>query len=145
MHNVETRRGYWSRDEELTFLRELLRLERKGTRAVAEIGKAADLRVADLALEMEVLQASSCVLLRKEIEARGGKAVLSLSRKNIFGWHANADLMPAISVASGIQQELMDVIQKALLKLSDPQLRVALVAMRNVHCKSRERLKHLLT
>jgi hypothetical protein len=40
---------------------------------------------------------------------------------------------------------LMDVIQKALLKLSDPQLRVALVAMRNVHCKSRERLKHLLT
>ena len=147
MHQVETCFGYWDRDEELTFLNELLRLEREGTKAFAEIGKAtADLHVADLVLEMEVRQASSCVLLRKEIEARDGRAGLPSSGRSMFrDGHANRDLMQVTSVASSIQQELIEVIQKAILKLADPQLRVALADMQKLHHKNIERLKHLLT
>ena len=49
MHEVDpSYLGYWSRDEALAFLKSLLERERIGTRAFADIGKAADLRTADL-------------------------------------------------------------------------------------------------
>jgi hypothetical protein len=49
MHEVDpSYLGYWSRDEVLAFLKSLLERERIGTRAFADIGKAADLRTADL-------------------------------------------------------------------------------------------------
>ena len=43
--------GYWSSTEVVVFLKSLLEQERIGTKAFADIGYAADLRVADLMLE----------------------------------------------------------------------------------------------
>ena len=43
--------GYWSKEEVLNFLKELLESERIGVEAFAAIGRAADLHVADLVFE----------------------------------------------------------------------------------------------
>jgi hypothetical protein len=63
--------GYWSKEEVLNFLKELLESERIGVKAFAAIGRAADLRVADLVFESELAQGAICVLLKKEIAKRG--------------------------------------------------------------------------
>ena len=44
--------GYWSKEEVLNFLKELLESERIGVKAFAAIGRAADLHVADLVFEV---------------------------------------------------------------------------------------------
>ena len=64
--------GYWSKEEVLRFLNDLLETERVGLRAFAAIGRAADLRVADLVFESELAQGAICVLLKKEIARRKG-------------------------------------------------------------------------
>ena len=64
--------GYWSKEEVLKFLNDLIETERIGLRAFAAIGRAADLRVANLVLESELAQGAICVLLKKEIARRGG-------------------------------------------------------------------------
>ena len=64
--------GYWSKEEALKFLKDLLETERVGLRAFAAIGRAADLHVADLVFESELAQGAICVLLKKEIARRGG-------------------------------------------------------------------------
>jgi hypothetical protein len=126
MSHAEPDFGYWTREDDLTFLCELLKLERKGTKAFAALGKAADLHVADIALELELLQASLCVFLRAEIKARGGKAS-SPGKHTFTEVHGKLGLTKAISIAVANQQELFVAIQKARLKLFDPQLRAALV------------------
>ena len=51
MHEVDpSYLGYWSKEEIVAFLKSLLERERNGTRAFADIGRAADLRIADLIL-----------------------------------------------------------------------------------------------
>ena len=55
MHEVDpSYLGYWSQEEVLVFLKSLLEQERIGTRAFADIGKAADLHTAHLILESEL-------------------------------------------------------------------------------------------
>src|SRR6478672_7813719 len=63
--------GYWSKEELLNFLKELLESERIGVKAFAAIGRAADLHVADLVFESELAQGAICLLLKKEIAMRG--------------------------------------------------------------------------
>lgn len=80
MHEVDPGYfGYWSREEEVVFLKSLLGRERFGTRAFADIGRAADLRIADLILESELDQGSICILLQREIAKRG--AAVAAPRK----------------------------------------------------------------
>ena len=68
MHEVDpSYLGYWSKDEIVAFLKSLLERERIGTRAFADIGNAANLRIADLILESELDQGSICIQLQKEI------------------------------------------------------------------------------
>ena len=57
--------GYWSKEEVLNFLKDLLESERIGVKAFAAIGRAADLHVADLVFESELAQGAICVLLKK--------------------------------------------------------------------------------
>ena len=59
--------GYWSKEDVLTFLKDLLETERVGLRAFAAVGRAVDLRVADLVFESELAQGAICVLLKKEM------------------------------------------------------------------------------
>ena len=55
----------------LHFLKDLLESERIGAEAYAAIGRTADLHVADQVFESELAQGAICVLLEKEIAARG--------------------------------------------------------------------------
>jgi hypothetical protein len=68
--------GYWSKEEVLNFLNELLESERIGVTAYAAIGRTADSHAADLALESELAQGAICILLKKEIAARVGAGML---------------------------------------------------------------------
>lgn len=146
MRQIESSAGYWIRDEELVFLNELLTLKRKVARVYVDNGKGADMRVADVVLEMELLQASFYDFLRREIEARGGQAIVGSPRKEAFKEvSGKCDLMQAILIASRGQRELVETIQKALLIIPDPQLRVALAAVQWLHCKNMGRLKDRLT
>ena len=64
MHEVDPGYfGYWSKEEVAVFLNTLLERERIGTRAFADIGHAADLRIADLILSSRGLRccASFCL------------------------------------------------------------------------------------
>ncbi len=139
---VKSRFGYWIRDEELIFLNELLTLKSAVAKASIQTGKDADRRVADVLLEMELLQASFCDFLRSEIEARGGQAIVGMPGEEAFKEiHAKCDLMQGISIASRCQRELVETIQKALLIIPDPQLRVVLAAVRWLKYRNIERLK----
>jgi hypothetical protein len=53
--------GYWSKEEILNFLKELLEGERIGVTTYAAIGRAADSHVADLAFESELAQGAICI------------------------------------------------------------------------------------
>ena len=78
MHEVDPGYlGYWSQREVLVFLKSLLERERIGTRAFADIGKAADLHTADLILDSELAQGSICVQLRETIATRGAFSIAS--------------------------------------------------------------------
>jgi hypothetical protein len=142
LHQSESDFGYWTREEELAFLNDLLKLERKGTKALADVGRAAKLPVADLVLEAELLQASFSVFLRKEIEARGGKAS-SPAKQSVADFDDRPDLAEAVALAISNQQELVDAIRDALLKLFDPQLRVTLLDMQKLHRLNIDHLKSL--
>jgi hypothetical protein len=142
MRQVRSSFGYWIRDEELVFINELLTLKRAATKVFAQTGKEADRRAADAVLEMELLQASFYDFLRRKIEARGGQAIMGAPGKEGFKEvHAKCDLMQAISIASRCQRELVETIQKALLIIPDPQLRVALAAVQWLKYRNVERLK----
>jgi hypothetical protein len=91
MHEVDpSYLGYWSQEEVLVFLKSLLERERIGTRAFADIGKAAALRTADLILGSELAQASICVLLKNEIAKRGAAATAPLKSSTNGRAHAAA-------------------------------------------------------
>jgi len=142
MRQVKSSFHYWIRDKDLIFLNELLTLKSAVAKASVPTGKDADTRVADVLLELELLQASFYDFLRSEIEARGGQAIIEAPGEEAFKeTHVKCDLMQAISIASSCQRELVEAIQRALLIIPDTQLRVVLAAVRQLKYRNIERLK----
>lgn len=134
MPQVESSVGHRIRDEELVFLNELLALKRKVAETFGENGKETDRRIAEIALEMRLLQASLYDFLLEQIRARGGQAIVgSLGKKAFKDAQPQLILIQAIAVASRGQRELVEANQKAPLKVSDPQLRVAPTAVQKLH------------
>ena len=145
MHEVDPGYlGYWSQREVLVFLKSLLERERIGTRAFADIGKAADLHTADLILESELAQASICVLLKKEIATRGAVAPAPLKRSTNKR-HTKCSLKHAIASATSNQAELVQTIEQAVLNILDSELNSHLMKMLQLHRNQLEQLKTLLT
>jgi hypothetical protein len=135
--------GYWSKEEVLQFLKDLLESERMGTRAFAAIGRAADLHVADLVFESELAQGAICVLLKKEIAARGGAD--APRRKNTAAMlDPKCNLQRAITFARGNQARLSDMIEEAVLNIFDSKLNAKLMYLLLLHRKQVEQLETLL-
>ena len=135
--------GYWSKEEVLRFLKELLEIERMGARAFAEIGRAIDLHTADLVFDSELAQGAICVLLKKEIAAREGSCALRL--KNITGIPGvKCSLQRVISFASCNQAGLADMIEEAVLNIFDSKLNAKLMYLLLLHRKQVEQLETLL-
>jgi hypothetical protein len=135
--------GYWSREEMLHFLEDLLEGERIGTRAFAAIGRAADLRVADLAFESELAQGAICVLLKKEIAARGGAD--GPRQKNAPAMpNPKCSLQRTITFARSNQTRLADMIEEAVLNIFDSKLNAKLMYLLLLHRKQVEQLETFL-
>jgi hypothetical protein len=136
--------GYWSKEEVLNFLKELLGSERIGTKAFAEIGRVADLHTADLVFDCELAQGAICVLLKKEIANRGEAG--TLRRKSTTAMPgAKCSLQRAIAFASCNQTKLADMIAEAVLNIFDPKLNAKLIYLLLLHRKQVEQLETLLT
>ena len=115
MHEVDpSYLGYWSREEMVAFLKSLLERERIGTRAFADIGHAADLRIADLILESELDQGSICILLESEIAKRGA-AVPAPRKRPTDERRVKFSLEQAVASARSNQTELIQTIEEAVL------------------------------
>jgi hypothetical protein len=138
--------GYWSKEEVLHFLRDLLETERIGTRAFAAIGRAADVHVADLAFESELAQGAICVLLKKEIAARGSADSLRQSQKNVVAMpNPTSGLQRTITFARCNQTRLADMIERAVLNIFDSKLNAKLMYLLLLHRKQVEQLETFLT
>ena len=136
--------GYWSKDEVLNFLKELLESERIGIRAFAAIGRAADLHVADLVFESELAQGAICVLLKKEIALRGGTDAVR-SKNTTARPRVKCSLQRVIAFASCNQARLADMIEEAVLNIFDSKLNAKLMYLLMLHRKQVEQLETLLT
>jgi hypothetical protein len=146
VRQVESSIGYRIRDEELVFLNELLTLKRKVARTFAENGEGTGRRIAEVALEMRLLQASFYDFLREQIKARGGQAIAgSLGKRTFKEVHAKVDPDAGDLGRVPRPKRLVEVNQQAILKRSDAQLRVAAAAVQKLHHKTTERFKDLLT
>jgi hypothetical protein len=132
--------GYWSKEEILIFLKQLLDSERIGITAYAEIGRAADSHVADLAFEAELGQGAICILLKKEITARGGADIL---RRRTTAAIPNTDfsLRRRLGFASRNQASLADMIEEAVLNIFDSKLNAKLMYLLLLHRKQVEQLE----
>ena len=129
--------GYWSKEEVLNFLKELLENERIGARAFAEIGRAADLHTADLVFDGELAQGAICVLLKKEIVKRGGARTLRrISTTAIPGVKCSLKRMTAF--ASCNQTRLAYMIEEAVLHIFDSKLNAKLMYLLLLHRKQVE-------
>jgi hypothetical protein len=144
MHEVDPGYlGYWSKEEIVAFLKSLLERERIGTKAFANIGHAADLRIADLILESELDQGSICILLQKEIAKRG--ATVTAPHKCLTNEHGlKFSLEQAVACARWNQTELVQTIEEAVLNILDSELNSHLMKMLQLHRKQIEQLKTLL-
>jgi hypothetical protein len=145
MHEVDPGYfGYWSREEIVAFLKSLLERERIGTRAFADIGQAADLRIADLILESELDQGSICILLQREIAKRGA-AVTTPHKRPANERRVKVSLEQAVASARSNQTALAQTIEEAVLNIFDSELNSHLMKMLQFHRKQIEKLKALLT
>lgn len=130
----------------LQFLTDLLEAERIGTKAFAAIGRVADLHIADLAFESELAQGAICVLLKKEIAARGGASSLRQSQtKTVAMPTSRATLENLITFASFNQTRLSDMIEQAVLNIFDSRLNAKLMYLLLLHRKQVEQLENFLT
>ena len=131
---------YWSGQGVLQFLEQLLEDEGMGIAAYAAIGRTAARHVADLAFESELAQGAICILLRKEIAARGEIDVL---RRKTTPAISNDDcgLQGTIGFASRNQAGLADMIAEAVLNISDPELNSKLIYLLLLHRKQVEQLQ----
>ena len=136
--------GYWSKEEVLKFLKELLEGERIGVKAFAAVGRAADLHVADLIFESELAQGAICLLLKKEIAMRGGTDAVR-SRNTTVMPSVKCSLQRVIAFASCNQARLADMIEEAVLNIFDSTLNAKLVYLLLLHRKQVEQLETLLT
>jgi hypothetical protein len=136
--------GYWSKEEVLNFLKELLESERIGVTAYATIGRAADSHVADLAFESELAQGAICILLKKEIATRTGAGMLRHNRRTA---HPNVEcsLRRMIAFAIRNQARLADMIEDAVLNIFDSKLNAKLMYLLLLHRKQVEQLETFLT
>jgi hypothetical protein len=138
--------GYWSKEEMQHFLKDLLETERIGARAFAAIGRAADIHVADLAFESELAQGAICVLLKKEIAARGGAVSLRQSQKTTVAMpNPKSSLQHTITFARCNQTRLSDMIEQAVLNIFDSKLNAKLMYLLLLHRKQVEQLETFLT
>jgi len=145
MHEVDPGYfGYWSKEEVVAFLKSLLERERIGTKAFADIGHAADLRIADLILESELDQGSICILLQREIANRGA-AVAAPRNRPADELRVKLSLEQAVASARSSQTELIHTIEDAVLSIFDSELNSLLMEMLQLHRKQIEQLKTLLT
>jgi hypothetical protein len=136
--------GYWSKEEVLNFLKELLESERIAIKAFAAIGRAADLHVADLVFESELAQGAICVLLKKEIAMRGGADAVR-SKNTTARPGVKCSLQRVIAFASCNQTRLADMIEEAVLNIFDSKLNAKLMYLLLLHRKQVEQLETLLT
>jgi hypothetical protein len=136
--------GYWSKEELLKFLNELLESERIGVTAYAAIGRTADSNVADLAFESELAQGAICILLKKEIATRAGAGMLRDNRRTA---HPNVEcsLRRMIAFAIRNQARLADMIEEAVLNIFDSKLNAKLMYLLLLHRKQVEQLETFLT
>jgi hypothetical protein len=135
--------GYWSKEEILKFLKELLEGERIGTNAYAAIGRAADLHVAGLIFESELAQGAICLLLKKEIAMRGGIDAVR-SKNTIAMPSAKCSLQRVIAFASCNQTRLANMMEDAVLNIFDSDLNAKLMYLLLLHRKQVEQLETLL-
>jgi len=131
--------GYWSKEEILSFLKQLLDGEHIGLTAYAAIGRAACTHLADLALEAEMGQGAICILLRKEIAARGGTGVLRA--KADANPNIDCSLRSRIRLASRNQAMLADMIEDAVVDIFDSKLNAKLIYLLLLHRKQVEQLE----
>ena len=145
MHEVDpSYLGYWSKEEIVAFLKSLLAQERIGTRAFADIGQAANLRIADLILESELDQGSICILLQKEIAKRGA-AVTAPRKRPTNERRLKLSLEQAVASAKSNQTALVQTIEEAVLNIFDSELNSHLMKILQLHRKQIEQLKTLLS
>jgi hypothetical protein len=117
MHEVDPGYfGYWSREETIVFLKDLLERERIGSKAFENIRHAADLRIAELMLQAELNQALICILLRKEISRKGAIARASLKTNEV---RLDLSFEQAVACATSNQMELCQTIEAAILDILD--------------------------
>ncbi|MGY3075097.1 hypothetical protein ACVWZZ_001468 [Bradyrhizobium sp. LM6.10] len=137
--------GYWSKEEMQHFLKDLLEAERIGAKAFAAIGRAADVDIADLAFESELAQGAICVLLKKEIAARGGAVWLRQNqRKTVVIPNPKSSLQHTITFARTNQSKLSDMIEQAVLNIFDSKLNAKLMHLLLLHRKQCEQLETVL-
>ena len=134
--------GYWLKEEVLKFLKDLLETERIGLKAFAAIGRATDLRVADLVFETELAQGAICVLLKKEIAKRGGART---ARRKIAAPvpKPKRSLQHTVAFAHDNQIGLADMIEEAVLNIFDSKLNAKLMYLLLLHRKQVELLETL--
>ncbi|UFW72924.1 hypothetical protein [Bradyrhizobium sp. WU425] len=134
--------GYWSKEEILSFLKQLLSGEHIGLTAYAAIGRAACTDLADLALEAEMGRGAICILLRKEIAARGGTGMLrAKAADSIPG--IDCSLRSRIRFASRNQAMLADMIEDAVVDIFDSKLNAKLIYLLLLHRKQVEQLERI--
>lgn len=136
--------GYWSKEEILHFLKELLESEHIGVTAYAAIGRTADSQVADLAFESELAQAAICILLKKEMAARGGTNIIRRKRAPAVP-NSDCSLGRTIGFASRNQARLADMIEEAVLNIFDSKLNAKLMYLLLLHRKQVEQLETFVT
>jgi hypothetical protein len=145
MHEVDPGYlGYWSREEVVVFLKSLLEQERVGTKAFADIGYAADLRVADMTLESELDQGSICILIESEI-AKKGAVVPARRKRPIHERRVRFTLEQAVASARSNQADLLQTIEDAIRNIFDSELNSLLVTMIHLHRKQIAQLAILRT
>jgi hypothetical protein len=134
--------GYWSREEVLKFLKDLLETEHVGLTAFAAVGRLADLRVADLVFGSELAQGAICLLLRKEIAKRGGARAARL-KTAACAPSQKRDVQDTVAFARDNQISLADMVEGAALNIFDSKLNAKLRYLQLLHRKQAELLEAL--
>ena len=145
MHELEPDYlGYWSREEVLALLQELLEAERAGAKVTAQLGKAAD--EAELAAALHDVrddEARFCAMLSRHIEALGDAPS---RRTGDFQAKVMAlDGMEArLSLLNRGQGWVVRKLREALPRIADDALHAELKEMLETHERNIARCDELL-
>ena len=94
-------------------------------------------------LTSELAQGAICVLLKKEIAARGGSDAVRLKNTTAMPG-VKCSLQRVVAFASCNQARLADMIEEAVLNIFDSKLNAKLVYLLLLHRKQVEQLETLL-